>query len=250
MAVKTITIVNKKGGVGKTTTAVTLAHGLSLSRKKVLVVDTDPQGHVAPSLGLQQEPGLFNLLVGAWGLGDAIRQARNNLWILPSNPRTATAESMLIYEKAKYSALRDALKGDVLNLVNDYIIIDTAPSGVAFLQQSALWCADLVLVPTACDYLSSAGIMDLMDTLGEIKRQGWKGKILGILPTFYDEVTKETDTNFKQLQSAFGHMVLGPIHRATVLRECTAEGKTIFEVDPKSRAAREYALLARKVLSV
>ena len=103
---KVITVSNRKGGVGKTTTAVNLGHGLALKGKPVLLVDVDPQGHIAPALGLEQEPGLFDLLVGSRSLRETVRRARENLWIVPGNQRTATAEAMLIYEKAEPCAGR------------------------------------------------------------------------------------------------------------------------------------------------
>jgi chromosome partitioning protein len=244
---KIITIANKKGGVGKTSTCVSVAHGLALEGKTVLIVDTDPQGHVASALGLEQEPGLFNLLVSGRWLREVIRHARPNLWVLPGNQRTATAEAMLVYEKAKYDVLGKAISGKINGRL-DYILVDTAPSGVGFLQESALWAAHLVLIPSACDYLSGAGIVDLATRLSEFKADGWQGRILGILPTFYDQVTKESAANRAELEAAFGDLVLDPIHRATVLRECTAEGKTVFELAPKSRAAEEYAAVVWRVL--
>jgi chromosome partitioning protein len=243
---KVITVSNRKGGVAKTTTTVSLGHGLALKGKAVLLVDVDPQGHVAPALGMEQEPGLFDLLVARASLRNVTRRARTDLWILPGNPRTATAETVMIYERDEVDALGKVLKGKI-NGGLDFIILDTAPS-VGRLQEMALWMADLVIVPSAVDFLSSAGVADLVSELADMKDDGWRGRLLGILPTFYDEVTNESKTNLAELETAFGKRVLPPIHRATVLRECTAEGKTIFELAPRSRAAEEYAALVWSVL--
>ena len=244
---KVITISNRKGGVAKTTTVITLGHGLALKGKSVLLVDVDPQGHVAPALGLEQEPGLFDLLVARATLRNVTRQARPGLWLVPGNPRTNTAQTVLIAEGAKSDTLAKVLQGGV-NGSPDYIILDTAPS-VGRLQEMALWMADLVLIPSAVDFLSSAGIADLVNGLHDLRQdEGWKGRILGVLPTFHDEVTNESRANLRELQEAFGDLVLPPIHRATVLRECVAEGKTIFELAPTSRAADEYATLIWRVL--
>ncbi len=242
---KTITIANRKGGVAKTTTAVTLAHGLALQGAAVLVVDVDPQGHVAPALGLEQEPGLFDLLVARSSLRNVTRQARPNLWIVPGNPRTATAQTVLLAEGAGKDTLKKGIRGQV-NGGLDYVVFDTAPS-VGALQEMALWAADLVIIPTATDFLSSAGVADLVTGLDDLKAQGWRGGLLGVLPTFFDEVTRESQTNLDELRGAFGGLVLDPIHRATALRECAAEGKTIFELAPKSRAALEYSALVWRV---
>jgi chromosome partitioning protein len=243
---KVITVSNRKGGVAKTTTTVALGHGLALRGKSVLLVDVDPQGHVAPSLGLEQEPGLFDLLVARVSLRNVTRQARPDLWVVPGNPRTATAQMVLIAEGAEADTLTGALQGSV-NGGPDYIILDTAPS-VGRLQEMALWMADLVVIPSAVDFLSSYGIADLVQELSNLREEGWKGTLLGVLPTFHDQVTRESKANLAELRGTFGDMVLPPIHRATALRECAAEGRTIFEFAPKSRAAEEYAALVWSVL--
>jgi chromosome partitioning protein len=156
---------------------------------------------------------------------------------------------MLVYEKANYNAVVKAITGEINGRL-DYIIVDTQPSGVGFLQEAALWAADLVLIPSAVDYLSGTGIVDLVTKLTEFQAVGWVGGIVGVLPTFYDDVTKESKANLADLKAAFRGMVLEPIHRATILRECMAEGKTVFELAPDSRAAKEYTTLIGKVLNV
>jgi len=241
-----VVIANRKGGVGKTTTTITLGHGLALKGKRVLLVDVDPQGHVAPALGMEQEPGLFDLLVAGASLRNVTRQARPGLWVVPGNPRTATAQTVMIAEGLGADTLAKAVTGPA-NGGFDYVVLDTAPS-VGRLQEMALWLADLVVIPSAVDFLSSAGIVDLVAELGTLRDKGWKGRLLGVVPTFFDEVTKESSANLQELQDAFGDLVLPPIHRATALRECAAEGKTIFELAPKSRAAEEYAALVWSVL--
>jgi chromosome partitioning protein len=215
--------------------------------KSVLLVDVDPQGHVAPALGLTQEPGLFDLLVAGASLRDVARQARPNLWVVPGNPRTATAQTVMVAEGSGSDTLAKAIKRPV-DGGPDYIILDTAPS-VGRLQEMALWMADLVVIPSAVDFLSSAGIADLIGGLHELQEEkGWRGAILCVLPTFHDEVTKESKTNLAELRETFGDLVLPPIHRATVLRECAAMGATVFEFAPSSRAAEEYATLVWRVL--
>ena len=122
----------------------------------------------------------------------------------------------------------------------DIAILDTSPS-VGELQEQALWAASGVLVPCATDYLATDGVFSIAATLKKLHSDHeWQGKILGILPTFHDEVTRESRATILDLQKQFGSLVLNPIHRATVLRECAVEGKTIFELDRNSRAADEY----------
>jgi len=245
----TIAIANQKGGVGKTTTAVTLAHGLAIKGKEVLLVDADPQGHCALFLGLAQEPGLFNLLVGEMPLRDVVRTTRRSrLWLLPGNKRSGTAASVLGTEGAGIDTLRNALSGRIDGERLDYIIIDTSPS-VGGLQEMALYAADYVVIPVAVDLAAIAGALQLTETVKRLKQSGWKGGIFRVVPTFHDEYTRESRENLAELRQRFGDLVSEyVIHRATVLRECVAMGQTIFELDPKSRAAAEYARLVWEVL--
>ena len=245
----TIAIANQKGGVGKTTTAVTLAHGLAIKGKEVLLVDADPQGHCALFLGLAQEPGLFNLLVGEMPLRDVVRTTRRSrLWLLPGNKRSGTAASVLGTEGAGIDTLRNALSGRIDGERLDYIIIDTSPS-VGGLQEMALYAADYVVIPVAVDLAAIAGALQLTETVKRLKQSGWKGGIFRVVPTFHDEYTRESRENLAELCQRFGDLVSDyAIHRATVLRECVALGQTIFELDPKSRAAAEYARLVWEVL--
>jgi chromosome partitioning protein len=106
------------------------------------------------------------------------------------------------------------------------------------------WAADVVIGPCATDFLSTDGVVKILETMDRLASRGWPGALLGILPTFYDEVTKESRATLDDLRKTFGvDKVLEPIHRATALREAAAEGRTIWETDPKSRAAEEYGRL-------
>jgi len=181
-------------------------------------------------------------------LRDVTRQARSHLWLVPGNKRTATAQAILTFERAEIDTLARALTGRI-NGGPDYIILDTAPS-VGGLQDMALWMADAVIIPTAVDFLASTGVAALVGSLKILKDKGWQGAILGILPTFHDDITNESKANLDELKGAFGDLILDPIHRATILRECAAEGKTVWEMAPKSRAADEYAALVWRVADV
>jgi len=129
----------------------------------------------------------------------------------------------------------------------DYIFFDTSPS-VGGLQERAMWISKWVLTPTATEFLSIDGLRQTQGTMDALKERGWKGKLLGILPTFYDEQTRESQAAIGELRTAFPKTLLSPIHRATVLRECAANGRTVFEMYPKSRAAQDYQILADFVL--
>jgi len=241
-----IAIANQKGGVGKTTTAVTLAHGLALKNHNVLLVDLDPQGQCASHLGKDQTDGVFNLLVNAPPLRDVVRTTgRPGLWLLAGSKRTKTAEILMAIEGRGVDTLAEILTERVNGDRLHYLILDTAPSAGG-LQENALYACDLLVIPSAVDYLSLEGVGEILQTLAALNRP--EPPVIRILPTFYDAVTKESATNLAQLREAFGVAVLDPIHRAVVLRECPALGATVFEHAPESRAATEYGSLVWEVI--
>ncbi len=245
----TITIANQKGGVGKTTTAVNLAHGLVLEGKRVLLVDLDPQGQCATILGLKPEPDTFNLLVADFSLNQVARPTdRENLFVIIGDEKTATAQTVLSVQKSPISFTYNRLISPAKAGNYDYVVIDTSPS-VGELQVQSLWASDGVLIPCTVDYLASDGVFSIAKTLVNLEQEfEWQGKILGVLPTFYDEVTRESKATLNDLRDNFHRYVLNPIHRATILRECAVEGKTIFELAPNSRAALQYQELVNFVI--
>ena len=254
MTTRIIGIANQKGGVGKTTTAVSLAHSLVLKGRQVLLVDLDPQGQSATALGLHPEPGAFYLLTMGASAHEAtfIRQwirssGRAGLWLIAGDQQTMAAQTVLNAQDKPVSCVRESISR-LLHKDLHYIIFDTAPS-VGGIQERAVWASDLVIVPTATEFLSADGVGKLVEMMSILQnRKQWKGSLLGVLPTFFDEQTRESKSTFEDLRRIFGERLLPPIHRATVLRECAAEGLTIFEKDPASRAAREYQALADLIL--
>lgn len=242
----TVSVVNQKGGVGKTTTAVTLGSALAYQKKRVLLIDTDMQGQVASSLGLEHEPDIYAWLWEKKPLAEVIHPTgRKNLYIIPGDESTMAAQILL-----RNRVLR-AFKRKLPELEEagfDVVIFDTAPSGGGF-QESAILATDLVIIPTATDYLATEGIVNVLDTMAELREEyNWRGRVLGILPTFYDSVTTETKTTIADLRETFGErMILNPIHRATILRDCAREGMTLWEKAPRARAALEYARLVWRV---
>jgi len=245
-----ITIANQKGGVGKTTTAITIAHGLALLGKDVLVIDLDPQGQCATLLGMKQESGIFGILIQELPLKVWIRYTgREHLWLIPGNNKSALAATIMSVTSTSITKLKDILR-PALKSGLQYVIIDTAPS-VGDLQAQGLYAADRILIPTACDFASSQGVVRLVQTMGILADEHhWSGELIGILPTFFDEQTRETKATLGDLNTNFPNMLLPPIHRATVLRECMANGKTIFELAPRDRAAEEYRITIKYIQKV
>ncbi len=244
---KIIVITSQKGGVSKTTTATSLAHAFARQGRNSLVVDFDPQGQSATVLGMSPEPGVFNVLLGASPTpGQFIRQTgRENLYLLPGDRSTATVQIVMGAEARPMNAIAQVLKP----LARDYhyVFFDTAPS-VGGVQERAIWAADYVLIPVATEYLSVDSLAHTLNTLNTLASQhGWKGKLLGILPTFYDTITKESRNAMTYLNEHYPGLVLKPIHRATILRECAADGQTIWEKAPDSQPAQDYAGLVKAI---
>jgi chromosome partitioning protein len=215
--------------------------------KNVLLIDFDPQGQCATALGVNPEPCVFNLLITKQEASLWVRESgREHLRLIPSDRTTATAQAVINAEGRSFSAVLEAVKP--LMRAYDFLIFDTAPSAGG-LQERAIWASDLVLIPTATEFLSSDGLTQIVGTLNQLREtRNWKGKLLGVLPTFYDEQTKESKSSLDELKKKFGKAILSPIHRATILRECAAEGITVFEKDAKSRAAKEYEKLVSVIL--
>lgn len=250
MSAKVITVSNQKGGVGKTTTAVSLAHFLA-RKQSVLLIDLDPQGQCATNLGLNQEQGAFYLLVIAQASARDVTfiqelpktTGRVNLNLIPGDQMTGAAQTSIMDKPVSH--VRDVLK-PFLNKV-DFIIFDTSPS-LGGLQERAIWAADAVIIPCATEFASLESAAKTVKTMQGLRiEKGWKGGLLGILPTFYDDKTRESRNSMKDLKEQFGDKVLPPIHSATVLRECWSTGQTIFEYAPESRAASEYEVFANLV---
>jgi chromosome partitioning protein len=253
---KTIAFANQKGGTGKTTSVINIGHALARAGRRILVIDFDPQGHSAVSLNLDTEPGVANwLLYSTFNTApltpDVIQQwirttSSDNLFLLPGNQMTAKAQRLLAIEEAPITTVRDLLS-PIRRMGFDFVLFDTPPS-TGGLQEMAAWAADLVVIVTSLDYLSADGVSNFVDMLGVLHSQKkWSGKLAGILPTFYDEQTRTTREQIAHLEAAFPGQVFAPIHRATLLREASAEGLTIFQKDPKSRPALEYERLAQRL---
>lgn len=243
-----LTVVNWKGGVGKTTTAAHLAVGLAAKGKRVLAVDADPQGHLAPVLGVYTGSASFATLLSKYAKHLPVVNVRDNLDLIPGGYHTHRREAIL-QAGNEIDTLRLERYFSQPRFRNwHYIIIDTSPS-VSLVQEMAIMAADALIVPVAVDNLALRGFNEMFAHLTSLQNEYGPENapgIISVVPTFYDDVTTESRRNLHLLVDAIGRgrrLLAGPIHRATVLREASAAGKTVFEYAPKSRATEEYAAL-------
>jgi chromosome partitioning protein len=234
---KSLAIVNQKGGVGKTTTAVTLAHGLALRGYYTLLVDLDAQGNAADCLGIEPGDDLYQTLFP--GLRKPFSQVvtptgRPNLDLLRSD-RTTTALKIAISSiDLREYVLEELFTG----LDYDVILMDCAPS-IDILHTAAIVAADYLLVPARMDQLAVKGVRDVLATLQNLARIT-TCTLGAIIPSFYDRQTNESLLQLKHLVNVFGEMVWPPVPQDVLCRECTRYGKTIWEYAPNARALLGY----------
>ncbi len=246
VAPRRIAIFNHKGGTGKTTTAVSVAAGLAAKGKRVLLVDTDAQGNVSVSLGAGSERSLYHVLVMGLRVGDAVKEVRPNLHLLPSNETLAAAELYLAGRQNRDRVLADRLNtaaGDY-----DYVVLDCSPS-LSLMNQNALVFADSVLVPVACDYLSLVGVRQVLKTVKNVNSLlHHPVQIWGVLPTFFDGRAKICNEAVATLKDHFGDKCLPPIRAAIKVKEAPSVGQTIFEYAAGSNAAEDYGVIVDRII--
>jgi len=244
-----IAVLNQKGGVGKTTTAINLAAYLAKAGRRVLVADLDPQGNTTSGLGLNkqdQTATLYDVLFSRAKADSTIQEISSNLFILPSNANLAGAEVELVGLEARETKLRQSLAG----LDFDYILIDCPPS-LGLLTINALTAAHSVLIPVQAEYYALEGLSQLLSVIQQVRSALNPGlDILGVLITLYDSRNSLSEQVKKELQSYFGAKLFETIVPRNVrLAEAPSFGRTIVEHDKWSKGARAYKALAKEVLS-
>ena len=248
---KIISIANQKGGVGKTTTAVNLSCILAKKGKKVLLVDTDPQGNATSGLGIEKEMefSTYDLLVGDVLAEDVIQEtAIRNLSITPSNMNLAGAEVQLVSMMSREQRMKEKL--DIIKDEYDFILIDCPPS-LGLITLNAFTASDSVLIPVQCEYYALEGLSQLIHTIDLVKeRLNSNISIEGVVFTMYDARTNlsmQVVENVKNnLQQNIYHTV---IPRNVRLAEAPSYGQPITEYEPKSAGAESYRRLAEEIIN-
>lgn len=249
---KTIAIANQKGGVGKTTTSINLSASLAAKNKKVLIIDTDPQGNTTSGFGIDKndlENTIYELILGECSIRDCIiSEVISNVSVVPSNVNLAAAEIELIgVDKKEY-----ILKNEVDYIKDDYdfIIIDCPPS-LNMLTINSMTTADSVLVPIQCEYYALEGLSQLIHTINLVKeRLNPDLDMEGVVFTMYDSRTNlsmQVVENVKQNLNQRVYKTLIP--RNIRLAEAPSYGMPINMYDAKSAGAEAYMQLADEVIA-
>lgn len=248
---KIISVVNQKGGVGKTTTAVNLSAGVGKLEKKVLIVDADPQGNTTSAFGVDKQRlqlSVYDLLIGKAKAENAIIKTKfDGVDIIPCNMDLAGAEVELISINEREAQLKNALC--LIKPDYDFIFIDCPPS-LGLITINALCASDTVLVPIQCEYFALEGLSQLIGTVRQVKRvYNPRIEIEGILLTMFDGRLNLTQQVVAEVKKFFKRELFATtIPRAVRLSEAPSHGKPIQYYDPKNKGGRAYDDLAAEFI--
>jgi chromosome partitioning protein len=248
MTQKIIAVVNQKGGVGKTTTAINVAAQLADAKTSVLLVDLDPQGNATSGLGIPKEQAAqttYEVICGGTLLPNAVQESHvAQLFVLPANANLAGAEVELVGTAQREFALQRAIQAASY----DYVIIDCPPS-LGLLTINGLTAATSVLIPVQAEYYALEGLSQLLNTIQAVRGSTNPGlDLLGIALTMFDKRNSLSEQVQKEVEDYFGDKLFKTVVPRNVrLAEAPSYGRTIYEHDRWSKGARAYKALAKEV---
>ena len=247
---KIVSVANQKGGVGKTTTTVNLSTILAKRGKKVLLIDTDPQGNATSGLGIEKESDLstYDLLITDVAAEDIIQEtAIKNLYITPSNMNLAGAEVQLVSMMSREQRMKEKL--DVIKDKFDFILIDCPPS-LGLITLNAFTASDSVLIPVQCEYYALEGLGQLLNTVELVRKHLNKNLYVeGAILTMYDIRTNLANQVVREVKRFFQNKVYKTvIPRNVKVSEAPSYGMPITIYDPKSKGARSYEKFEKEFL--
>ncbi len=251
MTARVVAVTNQKGGVGKTTTAISLGATLAAYERRTLLVDLDPQSNCSAGLGARVEPGdatSYELLLGTAAAATRRTTEFPHLWLVPATPELAGAEVELVGMVGREFRLRDALANSLVADC-DFVLVDCPPS-LGLLTLNALAAADGLVIPIQCEYFAMEGVSNLMATIEEVRRFLNPGLTIdGVLLTMYDERTNLAQQVAEEVRGVFGALVFETIVPRNVrLAEAPSFGRPIHAYDLRSRGAQAYLQLGREYL--
>jgi len=248
MTARIVAVLNQKGGVGKTTTTLNLAHALARLGSKVCVIDLDPQCHLAVALGAtsRQQSGIDAVMLGQASLHAQRLPIRQGLSLIAAGPRLQEIEQLTEGGSHRGDLLRKALATDAEEL--DFVFIDCPPSS-GILVANALIAVDELLVPMTSDYLALQGLSHLMGTIRKFEAALQKKYCMRLVMSRYLPTRRLSRDVLETIKKYFpGQILATPIRETSALAECPSFGKTIFEYRPGWRSAQDFAALAEDFL--
>jgi len=241
-----ICIINQKGGVGKTTTAINLAAGLSRKNKKVLIIDLDAQANISSSLKVKEGyKNAYDLLFGNAEVKECTVNLGKNLDIIQSSAGLSKADYYLSKQPEKEVYLKNKLK-DLTGY--DYVLIDCPPS-LNLLNQNAMLYATEAIIPVSTDYLGVDGMKKQARAIHDLNSFfDHELKISKVVPTMFDKRSKLAHSSFAEIQNAFYDIVSDPIRVDSKLRECPLNKKSIFSYAKNSKGSKDYDKLVTSIV--
>lgn len=249
---KVIAVINQKGGVGKSTTVINLSATLGENKKKVLVVDFDPQGNSTSGYGIEKEElehDIYDVILHDQPIEDVILETcEPNVFIVPATIQLATAEIELVTAMARESVLKDALAK--VKDEFDYVFIDCPPS-LGLLTINALIAANSLLIPIQCEYYALEGVAKLLESMEMVKRRMNPDlEIFGVLMTMYDSRTTLSNQVVEEVKGYFGKKMFNTIiPRNVKLSEAPSHGLPVVKYARVSKGSLAYMKLAKEVVA-
>ena len=259
---RTIAVLNQKGGVGKTTSAVNIAAALAAQGLRVCLIDLDPQANASVHLGVSltpEEMSIYDVLTGDAKLADVRRVIDENLWLIPSHLNLAAAEVELAAELGRELILRDQLADDPMTSQFDYILIDCPPS-LGILTLNALAAVQEVLIPLQPQFFALCGLVKLLETIQKVSRRiNPKLRLGGVVICMYesgtrlaqevcDDVERFFETRERNSILANAKIFQTRIRKNIKLAEAPSFGQSIFQYAPSSNGAEDYANVASELI--